>query len=586
VRIEIRIKSCVGDARPGWTLATRPLTVSEHIATRLRSGPRFIIFSSSPEAPLSVSSTAFSGLGWTKARCADHRRAGNIARQKDYRVIARLAPPLLLTSLGKIRYQLSSNNAGEPIPTPLGNMARRAPTPNRSFKPMIQANKLPLLIIVLALVNLTLPMPVKAVDPSDTFYGTGAGNGTTTGVLDSAFGYNALDNITNGNGNTAMGAYTLLANTTGYSNTAVGLNALYDNTSGHENTASGVGALESNTTGYSNTAIGVDALSSNNGSYNTAIGVEALLTNVTGYNNTASGVDALSSNLTGHDNTASGYFALLNNNGNYNTASGSYALFSNTTGSHNTASGFNVLRNNSTGTGNTANGDNALSQNTTAPYNTATGLNALYNNTTGSQNTSIGVNALQGNDSGNYNTAIGVNALYRSNGSYNVALGQNAGNSLISGSGNVCIGQGVSGVAGENNTTRIRNVYGTVANGRAVYVNSDNKIGTLSSSRRFKEQIKPMENRSETLFGLKPVTFRYKKEIDSEQALSFGLIAEEVANVSPELVTRDERGAPQTVRYEAVNAMLLNEFLKEHKKVEELEAALKQLTARIDAKGL
>ena len=124
------------------------------------------------------------------------------------------------------------------------------------------------------------------------------------------------------------------------------------------------------------------------------------------------------------------------------------------------------------------------------------------------------------------------------------------------------------GVAGESNTTRIRNVYTTVANGRAVYVNADNKIGTLSSSRRFKHDIQPMDRSSETLFALKPVTFRYKKDADPSQALSFGLIAEDVAQVSPELITRDEEGKPQTVRYEAVNAMLLNEFLKEHRKLE------------------
>jgi hypothetical protein len=128
------------------------------------------------------------------------------------------------------------------------------------------------------------------------------------------------------------------------------------------------------------------------------------------------------------------------------------------------------------------------------------------------------------------------------------------------------------GVAGENSTTRIRNIYSSVASGRAVYVNSDNKIGTLSSSRRYKDEIKPMDKASETLFALRPVTFRYKKEVDSERALSFGLIAEEVAEINPELITRDDQGNPQSVRYEAVNAMLLNEFLKEHRTVQELRS--------------
>jgi len=145
------------------------------------------------------------------------------------------------------------------------------------------------------------------------------------------------------------------------------------------------------------------------------------------------------------------------------------------------------------------------------------------------------------------------------------------------------------GVAGENNTTRIKNIYPSVASGRAVYVNSDNKIGTLSSSRRYKEEINPMDKASETLFALKPVTFRYKKEVDSERALSFGLIAEDVAAISPALITRDEKGNPQSVRYEAVNAMLLNEFLKGHRafleeqrKVERLEKQVAALTAGLE----
>jgi endosialidase-like protein len=147
---------------------------------------------------------------------------------------------------------------------------------------------------------------------------------------------------------------------------------------------------------------------------------------------------------------------------------------------------------------------------------------------------------------------------------------------VITGSGNVCIGSNVLGAAGVDDTTWIANVYDSVATARQVYVDADNKIGTLSSSRRYKEQIEPMEKASETLFTLKPVRFRYKKQIDPSQARSFGLIAEDVAEVSPELVTRDREGKAQTVRYEAVNAMLLNEFLKEHRKVAKLEALIAQ----------
>jgi hypothetical protein len=212
----------------------------------------------------------------------------------------------------------------------------------------------------------------------------------------------------------------------------------------------------------------------------------------------------------------------------------------------------------------------------------ANGYQALFNNTTGGFNTGNGVLALYNNTIGNFNTATGIGALLaNTTGSNNVAIGLTAGSALTTGSGNVCIGAGVNGVAGESNITRIRNVYTTVANGRAVYVNADNKIGTLSSSRRFKHDIQPMDKSSETLFALKPVTFRYKKDADPSQALSFGLIAEDVAQVSPELITRDEEGKPQTVRYEAVNAMLLNEFLKEHRKNEQQESKIEQQDAKI-----
>jgi uncharacterized coiled-coil protein SlyX len=220
---------------------------------------------------------------------------------------------------------------------------------------------------------------------------------------------------------------------------------------------------------------------------------------------------------------------------------------------------------------------NALAFNTTGHSNTADGSYALYNNTTGAINVAIGLDALYSNTIGSNNTAIGVNALVRSTGSNNVGLGVNAGHNLTAGNGNVCIGAAVLGVAGESNTTRIRNVYSSVASGRAVYVTSGNKIGTLSSSRRYKEEIKSMDKASETLFALKPVTFRYKKEIDLSQIRSFGLIAEEVADVNPDLVTRDEQEKPQTVRYEAVNAMLLNEFLKEHRKNEKQQATIAML---------
>jgi hypothetical protein len=247
----------------------------------------------------------------------------------------------------------------------------------------------------------------------------------------------------------------------------------------------------------------------------------------------------------------------------------------NVSGSSNTASGAIALQANNA-VDNTAIGSGALDGNINGINNTAVGLDALDFNTSGIDNTAVGFRALLNNLVGSYNTAVGVDALLNTIGRGNVGLGAGAGNALTTGSGDVCIGPGMVGVAGESNTTRIRNVYSSVASGRAVFVNSDNEIGTLSSSRRYKEEIKPMDKASEALFALKPVTFRYKREVDPAHALSFGLIAEEVAEISPELITRDEQGKPETVRYEAVNAMLLKEFLKEHKTVQEQGATMTQ----------
>jgi Chaperone of endosialidase len=280
--------------------------------------------------------------------------------------------------------------------------------------------------------------------------------------------------------------------------------------------------------------------------FNTAEGQKALFSLTSGTGNVAVGWGALYSDTQGSLNTAIGTGALLLNIGDQNTATGAGALLFNNNGIYNTANGAFALHLNTEGDFNTANGFQALFSNTTGIENTATGYQALFSNTTGSSNT---------------------------------ALGLNAGLSLTTGSGNVCIGAGIFGVAGESDTTRIRNIYASVANGRAVYVNSDDKIGTLASSRRFKQEIKPMDKASEVLFALKPVSFRYKKEVDPTRSLSFGLIAEEVAEVDPELVTPDPDGKPETVRYEAVNAMLLNEFLKEHRTVQELKQEVAALTA-------
>jgi trimeric autotransporter adhesin len=377
--------------------------------------------------------------------------------------------------------------------------------------------------------------------------------------------------------NTAEGNSALFSLTSGYSNTAVGNQALYSTTTGAGNTANGDRALFSNTTGNWNTANGVSALYSNTtGSYNVANGVSALFANTTGQNNTANGYFALISNTSGNTNTATGHAALQSNiDGFDNTANGDNALFSNTGGSQNTANGVFALYNNTTGYNNTAEGSFALLSNTTGAYNAANGAFALLNNTSGKNNSALGPYALYNNTTG----------------SSNIGLGVNGGRNLTTGSNNIDIG--ALGGAGESNTIRlgrlgvqkiayIQGIYGaTVAGGIGVIVGSNGLLGTTSSSKRFKEEIKPMDKASEAILALKPVTFRYKKELDPEGIPQFGLVAEQVEKVNPNLVVRDADGKVYTVRYEAVNAMLLNEFLKAHRKVEEQEATINQVKSTL-----
>jgi len=376
-------------------------------------------------------------------------------------------------------------------------------------------------------------------------------------------------------GNTAEGQNALLSLTSGTFNTAVGFASLKSNTIGNVNTAIGVNALSLNTTGVNNTANGGNALYSNTtGADNTANGVYALFGNTTGFNNTATGAFALSANTTGEGNTAIGVGALSSNTiANLNTAIGLDALSSNTIGGLNTAVGFAALGSNSSGSRNTAVGWQAL---------------VLEN---GNDNTAIGVHALISNQIGNGNTAVGLNALWTNFGSLNTALGLSAGQALQGGeSNNIDIGANVDGVTGESNTIRIGNtditdtfisgISGTtVASGAAVLVDSNGHLGTMTSSKRFKEEIRPMNKTSEAIFSLEPVTFRYKKEIDPKGTSQFGLVAEDVEKLNPDLVVRDMEGKAYTVRYEQVNAMLLNEFLKEHHKVEQMQKQIEALTA-------
>jgi hypothetical protein len=295
-----------------------------------------------------------------------------------------------------------------------------------------------------------------------------------------------------------------------------------------------------------------------------------------------------------NDSTFLGDDALISNTGTDNVAVGNTALSNNTTGVNNTATGDDALTANITGFNNTGIGWHALDSNTIGVKNTGIGCDGLSGNTTGSNNTAVGTRALVKNTAGNSNVAMGIQAGENINGgSNNVVLGSNAGRNLTNGSNNIDIGN--PGFGGESNTIRIGQVgantatfiagiSGTaVGGGVTVMINSNGQLGTMVSSERFKDAIEPMDKASESILALKPVTFRYKQELDPHAIPQFGLVAEQVEKVNPDLVARDEQGKPYTVRYEAVNAMLLNEFLKEHRKVEKLEATAVEQQKEIQA---
>jgi hypothetical protein len=336
--------------------------------------------------------------------------------------------------------------------------------------------------------------------------------------------------------------------------------------------------------GYPNftTAEGQKALFSlTTGAANTAVGWSALLTNAAGNFNTATGAGALLFN-TADDNTAFGAATLLfNTAGMDNTAVGAAALSNNTMGQNNTATGAFALLLNTTGNFNTANGHRALPSNISGDRNTAIGEAAMQGNTSGSENTAVGYGALLFNPGGIGNTAVGYATLQTSAGDLNTALGDGAGFGVDTASGVTCIGAGVSG-ADVDNTTWIGNVYNVTTQSATtlpVVVSDGGQVGTTPSSRRFKKDIKPMDHASEAILALKPVTFHYKS--DKTNTAQFGLVAEEVAEVNPDMVVRDKGGEIYTVRYDAVNAMLLNEFLKEHRKVQEQGATITQLQSTV-----
>jgi hypothetical protein len=335
--------------------------------------------------------------------------------------------------------------------------------------------------------------------------------------------------------NTAMGSYVLSNVVPDLSGGAIGTN----------------GAL-----GAANTGVGYLALyADTSGAYNTGVGAFSLYSDTTGYLNTGVGYGTVAYTTTGSANTGIGHDALeYFTTGNENTALGTYALqgvSGNSTGSSNTAAGFEALGQNTTGANNTAFGADALVSNSTGRGNAAQGVNALFSNTTGIRNLGIGNNALYANTTGSYNIGLGFE------GGYNITTGSN----------NIEIG--TAGTAGDNATiqigvqgtqvkTTIAGIYGTlVTGGSAVYVTAAGQLGVQGSSERFKTDIATMPQLSDKLAALRPVTFRYRT--DPERVRQYGLIAEEVAKVYPELVIRDTAGRIQGVHYEELAPMLLNE---------------------------
>jgi hypothetical protein len=372
-----------------------------------------------------------------------------------------------------------------------------------------------------------------------------------------------------------------------YWNTAMGRSALAyltpgaDSTDylGSRNTAAGSGALSSDSIGYQNTAMGFQSMLSNqSGNDNVALGADALYANSTGSYKTATGFLALANNTTGYSNAASGISALNDNTtGSYNAAFGSYAISTNTTGSNNSALGSAALNFNKTGSNNTA-----------------VGYYAALSNTTGSDNTAAGYDALYSNTSGHTNVALGENALYNNTtGSHNIGIGLNAGHALTTGSNDIDIGSGGKagesgvirvGIEGTQKQTFLAGVATSPITGAAVYVNAEGQLGVLASSERYKTAVAPMGASTEALTQLRPVTFHLKSEPQGN--VQYGLIAEEVAAVYPELVIRDSAGQIQGVRYDELAPMLLNEVQQQRHELREMQdefAALKRSNEAMQA---
>ena len=414
-----------------------------------------------------------------------------------------------------------------------------------------------------------------------------------------------------GGGNTGTGDGALDSVTTGINNTAVGKDALTNTTDGAYNVAIGRSTLQSNVSGNFNMAIGTEALRDSTANYNLAIGFRVGFVNTTGRHLTGIGAGALLSNTTGSFNTAIGSDALSANTiGEDNTAVGSEALVDNLTGGENVAIGFGAAASNNSGAANTAVGSLALNTNTTGTEDTAVGRRALQNLNGGHENTAIGWGAGAAYTGTEFNNicigdqTVGVtgesNAIrigtHSTSGGINVVNNGPAANGITIGAGltgggiqylHTILGQTVSVAPNFSTVTGashcfVGGIYNQTptAGSHAVLVGPDNKLADATlSSRRFKKDIAPMDKASERLLALKPVTFHWKNDKTNEP--EFGLIAEEVAKVNPDWITRDPQGEIIGVRYETIPVLLLNEFLKEHGKVEKLEAMVAGLAATV-----
>ncbi len=342
-----------------------------------------------------------------------------------------------------------------------------------------------------------------------------------------------------------------------------------------DNTAMGTDALAQLDLNLAqeNTAAGFHALSSNGGaSGNSAFGAFALAFNTGGEGNSAFGQGALYSNQTGYFNSAFGDLALGNGNvrGSNNTAVGGYALRFNDA-DNNTATGFSALNSNTTGSMNTAIGVQTLQLNTVGKFNTAAGADALGKNTTGISNTGVGLNALWSNTTGNYNIALGYRAGYamKGTGQFNIEIGNQG---KYSDYRTIRIGD-------IQYATYIAGISGTRVTGSAVYVTTDGKLGVLASSERYKTDVAPMGSNSAKLERLRPVTFHLKT--DPQGPLQYGLIAEEVSKVYPELVIRDGAGSIEGVRYEELTPLLLNEVQQQQREIDSQRVQLREMQHQV-----